>query len=474
MKRRVGLQVAGALIAASFVAGGTAVPASASDVAYWGWGDNQDAELGDGTTSSPRSSPLPIAQAGPGSFTSLAAGGNHACGLTILGESYCWGDNLYGQVGEGSFTIQPFLTPQRVSIGTPLVSLAAGAGHTCGLTASGIAYCWGDNTFGQLGTGNFTSANTPQLVSMPSGVTFVGVAAGRNHSCGMTSAGAAYCWGYNFSGQLGIGTTSDASSPQAVSMPSGVTFTRLGLGGYQSCGLTSSGAAYCWGRNADGQLGDGSITDKTTPTAVTMPSGASFTSLAAGERFTCGLTSADIAYCWGNNTLGSVGVGNLSSPIMTPQAVSVPAGVAFVSIAAGSAHACGLSSSGAAYCWGDNVDGQLGLGTIASPYTSPQSIEGGLRLASIISGPASSSTYGFPLRAASGDSVPRAALQQFARAEADSCDAQPDDLVDFPALGAVRHQAWGMSWAQWPNGGTGGFVCTRQPYYTSIGTWAVE
>ncbi len=389
---------------------------------------------------------------------------------------WAWGENSSGQLGLGN-TVGPQTSPQAVAVpsGVSFVSLAAGEGHSCGLTASGAAYCWGHNGFGQLGLGNTVGPQTsPQAVVMPSGVSFVSLAAGGGHSCGLTPAGAAYCWGYNGSGRLGLGNTTDASSPQAVMMPSEVTFGSLTAGTYHTCGLTPAGAAYCWGHNGFGQLGLGNtVGPQTSPQAVVMPSGVTFGSLTAGRYHSCGLTSAGAAYCWGYNGLGQLGDGTRVDA-SSPQAVVMPSGVLFASLTAGLYHTCGLTRAGAAYCWGFNGSGQLGLGTTASPQTLPQPVIGGPVLSALVSGSSGFSTFGLPLRAASGSEVPRAALQQFARAESGLCDVQPDDLVDFPALAGVRHQAWGPSWAQWPNGGTGGFVCSRQPYYTSIDTWAVE
>jgi alpha-tubulin suppressor-like RCC1 family protein len=153
------------------------------------------------------------------------------------------------------------------------VSLAAGAYHICGLTTAGGAYCWGWNYFGQLGTTTNTGTDspnpTPTAVSLPNGVTFVSIEAGVYHTCGLTSAGAAYCWGNSGNGQLGDGTTTGSSAPVAVSAPEGVTFARLAAGSYHTCGVTSAGAAYCWGFNDYGQLGDGTTTSRATPTAVT-------------------------------------------------------------------------------------------------------------------------------------------------------------------------------------------------------------
>jgi hypothetical protein len=268
----------------------------------------------------------------------LVGGDRHTCGLTSAGAAYCWGDNSYGQLGTttNSGTSTPNPTPTAVSVpsGVTFVSLAAGFYHTCGLTSAGAAYCWGQNSYGQLGTttntGTDTPNPTPTAVSVPSGVTFGSLAAGAYHTCGLTSAGGTYCWGWNYYGQLGTttntGTDTPNPTPTAVSVPSGVTFVSLEAGVYHTCGLTSAGAAYCWGNSGDGQLGNGTTTASSAPVAVSAPEGVTFASLAAGSYHNCGVTSAGAAYCWGSNGYGQLGDGTTTSRA-TPTAVT--AGLTF-------------------------------------------------------------------------------------------------------------------------------------------------
>ncbi|MDP3775419.1 MAG: IPT/TIG domain-containing protein, partial [Gemmatimonadales bacterium] len=147
----------------------------------------------------------------------------------------------------GCFTYNPPVTVTRTS-------LTAGGGHTCGLTSGGAAYCWGGNGSGQLGDGSTTQRPTP--VAVAGGITFASLAPGGGRTCGVTSGGAGYCWGVNSDGQLGDGSTTQRSTPVAVA--GGLTFASLTAGGGHTCGVTSGGAAYCWGVNFQGQLGDGS------------------------------------------------------------------------------------------------------------------------------------------------------------------------------------------------------------------------
>ncbi len=146
-------------------------------------------------------------------------------------------------------------------------AVSAGENHTCGVTSSGSAYCWGFNGSGELGDGTTISRTTP--VAVPGGLTFEAVSAWFYHTCGVTSSGSAYCWGYNASGQLGDGTTTSRTTPVVVS--GGFTFEAVSAGWGHTCGVTSSGSAYCWGDNGYGQLGDGTTSSSYTPVRVSFP-----------------------------------------------------------------------------------------------------------------------------------------------------------------------------------------------------------
>ena len=341
---------------------------TAAGAAYC-WGANLDAQLGDGTTTQ-RLTPTPVTMPSGVTFASLAAGVAHSCGLTPAGAAYCWGINNSGQLGNGTTTQRSTPTAVTMPSGVAFSSIAAGDVHTCGLTSAGAVYCWGSNGSGQLGDGTITGRLTPTLVTMPNGVAFASLTTGAFHNCGLTAAGRGYCWGAGGSGQLGDGSSSQHSTPTAVATPVGVSFTRLTAGVLITCGLTPAGAAYCWGYNDYGQLGDGTTSGRSSPTPVAMPSDVTFTSLAAGTRHTCGLTSAGAAFCWGINVSGQLGIGTTTQR-STPTAVTMPSGFAFTSLGAGFAHTCGVTSAGATYCWGDNGKGQLGNLSVPAMLFSP-------------------------------------------------------------------------------------------------------
>ena len=299
---------------------------------------------------------------------SLTAGSQHTCGLNTSGAAFCWGQNELGQLGDNTTT--PSLTP--ISASTSLVSLfaslAAGSKHTCGLSTSGEAFCWGYNSFGQVGDGTTRQRLTPVAVnkSLVSQFANGSLAAGSQHTCGLATSGAAFCWGDNGSGQLGDGTRNNQRlTPVAVNASLVSQFANRSLvAGYShTCGLTTSGLAFCWGYNSFGQLGDGTRNQRLTPVAVSTSLVSQFASgtLVAGLYHTCGLAMSGAAYCWGDNSFGQLGDGTMIQKL-APVAVSTSSVSQFISgsLVAGDYYTCGLAMSGAAYCWGDNRYGQLG------------------------------------------------------------------------------------------------------------------
>ena len=238
------------------------------------WGHNEYGQLGDGTHTD-RTEPVPVL--GGLSFSTISAGGNYTCGLTTVGAAYCWGRNDFGELGIGTtdtFTGGLGQTIPEVVAGGLRFSAVTAAGQTCALTATGTAYCWGINWFGEVGIGT----KTPILEAGPTApalvlgdLTLSGIAAGAGHTCATTETGTAYCWGANWQGQLGVARTDPfpgAGSLSPILVTGGFSFSTVVTGSQHTCGLDTDGVAHCWGQNHQGQLGNGSTTDGLIPTAV--------------------------------------------------------------------------------------------------------------------------------------------------------------------------------------------------------------
>lgn len=308
-------------------------------------------------------------------FPALDGGYAHTCSLTSGGDAYCWGLNAEGELGTGVFSASSAV-PILVSGGVGFSSLYPGGRHTCGLTGAGVAYCWGGNNNGQLGDGSYTNSAVPLPVR--GGLTFTALTGGFSHVCGLTPAGKAYCWGSNGVGELGDGSNTGSALPVAVN--GNKVFVELSARGSHTCGLTAAGTAYCWGRNSNGELGDGTTSNRTSPVAVS--GGMSFVEITTGAGHTCALTSTGAAYCWGDNALAEIGDGTLTDRL-SPTAVS--GGLAFQELKARGAHTCAITGSGAAYCWGENTGGQLGDGTTTN-RSAPVAVLGGLSFTDVSSG----------------------------------------------------------------------------------------
>lgn len=328
-------------------------------------------------------------------FTSVASGGAHTCGLTSGGIAYCWGRGESGQLGVPppvttclDSTYPCGLVPFLVSGGLSFTQLAGGGAHTCGLTSDGSAWCWGSNSNGQLGDGTLTARNAP--VAVATDTKFSRIGAGVDHTCALTSAGAAWCWGMNNVGQLGIGTRTRQLSPVAVLAPTGVTFDQISPGGLENTGVTcarsTSGEAWCWGANGQGALGLGTRDFLLHGVPERVSGQLQFSTVTAGKGgHVCGVTTDGNTYCWGANRSGALGDGTNTDAFL-PLKVQ---GVTLQQLTVGGyfegGHSCGLTSTGEAWCWGDNEVGAVGDGTTGGRRT-PVAVAGGHRFASISAG----------------------------------------------------------------------------------------
>ena len=269
-----------------------------------------------------------------------------------------------------------------------LASASSGYNHGCGTDAAGAAYCWGANYLGQLG-GATASGESAAPVAVSGGVVFASVVAGEGRSCGRTSDGTVYCWGGHDGSQPG-----DSVKLPPRPIPGAVRFTSITIGSSLACGLDAGGAAYCWGTSSNsavcGTLNAPCLGTQCTPTEPTrVAPGRTFTQIVVGgSSYLCGLEASGAASCWGRNNVGQLGTGSLDD---TATPTPVAGGLTFKQLAASGATTCGVTTGGAAYCWGSNEVGALGtdLRTVCSPAisyacsTTPVAVSGGLTFASV-------------------------------------------------------------------------------------------
>lgn len=329
-----------------------------------------------GGTSAPRTLQVTL---NPG-VSSVSAGAEHTCGLTLAGQTFCWGAGHLLQLGNNA-SVPRSNTPIPVHGGLTFTAIATSSAGSCALTQSGQAYCWGSNYFGALGDGSPFDRTVPTLVA--GGHTFTSIAAGGTllgldaFACATTTAGAIWCWGYNGRGQLGNGTQNQSTVPVRATTPLGRVFNKVVAGGQHVCALAVEGDAWCWGWGVSGLLGNGDSNGRLIPTAVS--GGLQFSTIAGGLDHTCAVAINAQGYCWGVNLFGQLGIGGSAGPSsfsLVP--APVVGGLSFSAIAAGYGSTCAISTTGDGYCWGAWVPGP---GPANS--TSPVIISGGHNLRAI-------------------------------------------------------------------------------------------
>jgi len=331
------------------------------------WGRNHMGQLGDGSTAS-KYSPVGVQGLGSG-VASIAAGGEQTCAVMTTGAVKCWGSNANGQLGDTTTTSRT--SPADVTgLAGGVLSISVGDSHTCARLSAGGVKCWGANGMGQLGDGTTDQRNAP--VDVMGLANACAIAAGGQHTCARDASGGLACWGGNGSGQLGDGTTSSRSTPMIVNAL-GDASTALSAGAAHTCATTASGGVRCWGANADGRLGDGTVTQRLEPVDVLGLSGPA-TGVSAGSVNTCAVTRTGGAQCWGDDQRHQLGRFQTGDRTRALDVVGLTSG--WSEVDGGLYHTCSLGTGGAVKCWGNNLDGQLGIGnriTQLSPVGSNRS-----------------------------------------------------------------------------------------------------
>ncbi|HEY0155331.1 MAG TPA: hypothetical protein VGB92_25175 [Longimicrobium sp.] len=305
------------------------------------WGDNTSYQLG--ASSAGRRSGVPVRVQGLPALKAVTAGLSHTCALDVEGYAYCW-----GTFRDYLVVFASWAEPRRVSETLRFEQISSGGEQSCGLTADGNAYCWGVNHSRQLGNGTSTSSMRP--VAVHGGIRFSTLVAGWSSTCGIAVDDALYCWG-------------SVNGATPVLAGGGMKFKSVSLGGSHACGVDIEGRGYCWGEAMGGRLGisgAGGYLVVTVPTEVS--GGLRFKSIGAGSSHTCGLTVESEIYCWGEANHGRLGTVLQSSPMVFFESVPIRSlrGMRFESLSVGYTHACALSTSGGAYCWGREEHGELG------------------------------------------------------------------------------------------------------------------
>lgn len=326
----------------------------------YAWGNNSNGQLGDGTQEQ-KSSPTLVNLPAGVKAVAVATGNSHSLAIGSDGKLYAWGNNNFGQLGDG--TIIDKSTPVLVNLpeDVELMSIAAGAYHSIAIDKNGILYAWGSNADGQLGIGSNVNQATPVAFTLPNRAFPLSISAGQLHSLAIGSDSRLYAWGGNHHGQLGYGSKLSLNKPMAVKLASNAYPIMISAGANHSLTLTGNGDIYAWGSNFAGQLGDNSELDRTYPVRVDVPFGVNITSISAGANHNTAISESGELYAWGFNMFGQLGDGSKTNRnIPTKIDATGTIGSASVSVA-GAMHSMMLNRESKVFSWGGNRLGQLGI-----------------------------------------------------------------------------------------------------------------
>ena len=289
-----------------------------------------------------------------------------ACALTLNNKLKCWGNNIFGTLGNAS--LEEALIPVFIDYETDYIFLASERGQFCGITTSGALKCWGFNYFGELGVGHTSMVYEPTTVDP--GVGYKVVALNYNRICGITIDDRLKCWGANYYGSVGDGTTINRTTP--ILIDDGVGYREIALGSEFTCGITLSNQRKCWGANASGTwFGNNEDTTSYHYSPIVVEEATEFKKISLGLTHGCGIKINNQLKCWGDNAFGALGDGTIlarSTPVLTDN------GVRYQSVSAGEYYTCGINLYGRVKCWGRNIEGQLGRGSYSIVKTPTLSV----------------------------------------------------------------------------------------------------
>jgi alpha-tubulin suppressor-like RCC1 family protein len=335
--------------------------------------DVELADAGGDAASDAASGPMPGADASSASgVVELALGGDHTCARLTDGRVKCWGSNFDGEIGDGT-TIDRSVPTEVVGLAGTVQLSMGGLDHSCARLSDGTIRCWGSGSYGQIGDGAEVARTVPtSTAGLTSRATQISL--GSRHTCALRDDGAMSCWGRNLEGELGDGTEVGRPLPETVSTLPAVAEIALGYS-FTCARLRGDGEVSCWGMNSSGALGDGTTNDHALPAAVKLPAPA--ISVAAGGEHACARLVDGRVMCWGGNESGQLGDGTM---VQRESPVEITSVEGFATIVLGLRHSCGLSADGTVACWGNNSSGQLGDGTTIA-RVSPTPVD---RLADVV------------------------------------------------------------------------------------------
>jgi len=343
--------------------GGAHTVAIGVDGSLWAWGDNRWGQLGDGTIITHRSTPVRIGT--DTNWASVSAGGSHTVGIRTDGSLWAWGWNNQGQLGDGTMgPVNYRNTPTRIGTDNNWTYVSAGSQHAVAVRTDGSLWVWGLNDQGQLGTGT-TGGFLPVPVQVQAGTTWATVAAGGVHTVGIRTDGSLWAWGNNGQGRLGDGTTTLRNAPVRIGTAN--DWVSVDASATHSVGIREGGTLWAWGNNANGRLGDSTTTNRTAP--VQIWAGTTWTSVSAAGH-TVAIMENGTLWAWGLNANGQLGnntSGTGDHP--WPTRVRTVTDVHWASLSAGGGYSVAVGTDGTVWGWGLNWDHQLGDGTMTDRQT---------------------------------------------------------------------------------------------------------